>query len=80
MLTSSLFTRTRLGLRVKEKGRVMSVRMRNVRTGTTGTFASPETLSGEWVPVEDAVPVEKAPRRGKAKGTKPAPEPAESGK
>lgn len=64
----------------------MSVRMRNVRTGTTGTFASPETLSDEWVPVkddepvEDAVPVEKAPRRGKAKGTKPAPEPAESGK
>lgn len=58
----------------------MSVRMRNVRTGTTGTFASPETLSDEWVPVKDDEPVEKAPRRGKAKGTKPAPEPAESGK
>lgn len=35
----------------------MAVRMRNKRTGTTGTFSHPDVLSDEWVPVE---PVEAA--------------------
>lgn len=51
----------------------MAVRMRNKRTGTTGTFSHPDVLSDEWVPVEpveaaaeaEAEPVEPEAKAGK---------------
>lgn len=50
----------------------MTVRLRNKRTGTTGTFSHPDVLSDEWVPIEpEAEPVAK---------TKPVAEPVAKAK
>lgn len=49
----------------------MAVRMRNKRTGTTGTFSHPDVLSDEWVPVE---PVEAAAEAEAEAEPEPEPE------
>lgn len=48
----------------------MAVRMRNKRTGTTGTFSHPDVLSDEWVPVEAGKAETEKPKTSKAPAKK----------